>query len=390
VRCAQKHLENYAPTFVQKILLYAVSPQEPWRLRWDSLILMLVIYSSIMVPYDAAFMPDKPKSTLNTLVDITFYADILLSFWTGYDLGYELVLDKEKIIVNYLSTWFIVDFVATVEWSAVVSTFDEDLGASIGVKLLALIKIFRLARASRLIDRLTANGTMHSGYIEAGKFFMYVVMVGHLLACFFYLWPVLQSGESHENGSMKLGYAECVQDEDISHQVRACIADPLCDTAADGFGWFYLGQCMQGSWRQETSLEKMCLPGTCGAPDQNLVGLDERGQPTLDRRFWFDRLYLAFDWNQYETLDLCPDGTERANMPPRGLNATESHTLLTRCLDTAEHALTTRDPGYSKCPLCTNPRTLYTYSKCFPWNRFVLCRQSTITALSLTCAPRDA
>jgi hypothetical protein len=67
---AQKH---YTPTFVQTVLLYAVSPLDPWRLRWDLVVLVLVIYCSITVPYDAAFRPGKEATTLDKLADIVFY-----------------------------------------------------------------------------------------------------------------------------------------------------------------------------------------------------------------------------------------------------------------------------------------------------------------------------
>lgn len=260
---AQKHLANYAPTFVQTVLMYAVSPQEPWRLRWDLLVLVLVIYSSIIVPYDAAFRPDKDPANLDQLVDAAFYADIVLNFWTGFDKGYEIVLDKGEIVRNYVTGWFLIDFVATVQWDSIVGWFDDDLGASIGVKMLALIKIFRLARASRLIDRLTANWTTHSGYIEAGKFFMYVAIVGHLLACFFFLWPVLMSGELEPaDGRLATGYGECVEDVALSADVRAALSGTEPDLS--GEGWFYKNQCMQNSWRQGYGLQAIKLPMSCG------------------------------------------------------------------------------------------------------------------------------
>jgi len=37
-----------------------------------------------------------------------------------------------------------------------------------------LLKVLRIARASRLINRLTATWTLHTAFIEAGKFFFYV------------------------------------------------------------------------------------------------------------------------------------------------------------------------------------------------------------------------
>ena len=394
----QKHLANYAPTFVQKVLDYAVSPQEPWRLKWDLMVLILVIYSSIMVPYDAAFRPDKEMTLYDWAVDLTFYADIILNFWTGFDKGYEIVLDKNAIVRNYLTGWFVVDFFATVEWDIIVAGIDPVLGASIGVKMLALIKIFRLARASRLIDRLTANWTTHSGYIEAGKFFMYVAIVGHLLACFFFLWPVLWSGRLDPNdGRLLSGYGECVEDTDLSMDVRSWISeDP--DSVLGGEGWFYHNQCMQGSWRQGYALEVIQLPGHCGLNNgvsedarnilKNAVGrtwgkprdgednysdgapCDDgeegcrdggskapEGSPELDDSSL--DVYLAFDPLAHSAEDVCPVGTERAGLTPLPLDENQTFVQLTRCLNTAEFALRRTDQGFSMCPTSFRPFRLY-------------------------------
>jgi hypothetical protein len=88
--------------------------------------------------------------------------------------------------------WFFIDFVATVDWDKIIAlTGDERFADSPLVRMLRLIKVLRLARASRLIHKITAKWTLHSGYIEAFKFFMYVGIVAHILACFFFLWPTL-------------------------------------------------------------------------------------------------------------------------------------------------------------------------------------------------------
>ena len=59
------------------------------------------------------------------------------------------------------------------------------------VSLVRLIKVARLARASRLINRLTASWTMNTGFIDATKFLVYVLICAHWLACFFFFIPNL-------------------------------------------------------------------------------------------------------------------------------------------------------------------------------------------------------
>lgn len=104
-------------------------------------------------------------------IDAIFWADIVLTFHTGYDRGFTVVMEKRAIIMNYLKSWFIIDLAATLQWSI----FLQMAGISIQsplIRLLRLIKVLRLARAGRLIQRLTAKWTMHTGYTDAFKFFL--------------------------------------------------------------------------------------------------------------------------------------------------------------------------------------------------------------------------
>jgi Ca2+-binding EF-hand superfamily protein len=64
----------------------------------------------------------------------------------------------------------------------------------IGVAKLALLKMLKVARMlrfGRLITRVTAHRKVHTGYVEACKFFIYVLYVAHILACLFFLWSEL-------------------------------------------------------------------------------------------------------------------------------------------------------------------------------------------------------
>ena len=186
---------------------------------WDVMILMLVFFSSFWEPLKAAFIPG-PMSAAEWCVDLLFYADIVVAFWTGYDIGFEIVTDKKLIAKNYLSGWFWIDFFATVEWDLIVGAIDVN-GAidTATIRLCKLIKIARLARASRLINRLTASWTTDTAYIEAVKFFVYVLICAHVLACIFFMFPRLVGDNVDE---------------------RACrcydTSNPLCSDPAIKFG----------------------------------------------------------------------------------------------------------------------------------------------------------
>jgi hypothetical protein len=120
-------------------------------------------------------------------IDLVFWIDLIMNFFTGFDMGYEVVMDKSEIVQNYITSWFGIDLLATVQWAVVFESFGVSSDSAF-ISMMRLLKVLRLARASRLIETLTAKWTTHTGYIEAFKFFMYVGIVAHLMACFFYLW----------------------------------------------------------------------------------------------------------------------------------------------------------------------------------------------------------
>ena len=269
--------------FCMEFLKYAVRPDRRERLAWDFYILCLVVYSSVQGPYTAAFVGEQTMHFTDIVVDLSFYCDIVLNFWTGFDKGFEVIMEKKEIVKNYLGGWFFIDFIATINWDLVITAVGEGDSNSPLVRLLRLLKVLRLARASRLINRLTASWTLHTAFIEAAKFFFYVFMVGHLLACFFFMWPTLMECRRLPQdvavpmpgffGPDGLAGAPTGSTDDWNVLAETFMSTvdlggpDLSDVdLASGEGWYYASTCMQGSWRQAYGLQKICaLKATDGS-----------------------------------------------------------------------------------------------------------------------------
>ena len=90
--------------------------------------LTLVVYSCLTGAYDCAFYAESNSdmSWVEILVDISFYLDIFLNFYTGYDNGHEIITDKKEIAKNYVRGWFFLDLLATIEWDIVIGWFADD------------------------------------------------------------------------------------------------------------------------------------------------------------------------------------------------------------------------------------------------------------------------
>jgi len=101
---------------------------------WDWLILALVIFTAIEIPYSVAFvMPLQehrlanvikvtPLLVFNLCVDLMFIVDILINFRTTFvkQSTDEVISSPKQIALHYLKTWFLVDFVAAIPFEFMV------------------------------------------------------------------------------------------------------------------------------------------------------------------------------------------------------------------------------------------------------------------------------
>jgi len=89
-------------------------------------------------------------------------------------------------------------------------------------------------------------------------------MVGHLLACFFYMWPTLMACPRDKVGVPveTVGWDEAGLNRLPAAEFDLALAADagfiVDDSIASGEGWYYGGNCMQGSWRQGYGLEQIC------------------------------------------------------------------------------------------------------------------------------------
>jgi hypothetical protein len=111
-----REMANRVPGMMQ-CLKFAIHPHSMRKLCWDSWILILVFYSAFYTPYQAAYLePTRDMAGRDVVVDLCFWLDMILNFFTGYDKGFEVIMKKAPIVKNYLKRWFLFDFVSTMNW----------------------------------------------------------------------------------------------------------------------------------------------------------------------------------------------------------------------------------------------------------------------------------
>ena len=95
-----------------------IDPDGSFKTKWNFLIVILILYSIIVTPYRIAFSPTLQGRVdslnfsffLEIFVETVLVMDIIINFFQAYyDEEENLVISRNKIVVNYLQGWFIID-----------------------------------------------------------------------------------------------------------------------------------------------------------------------------------------------------------------------------------------------------------------------------------------
>ena len=92
-----------------------VFPDDPWKKRWDTVMLLACVATSLLTPHHVAFYDMSSVEWLvgESVIDFIFFVDIVLSFITVYYTSTEEVIDDRKLIIcSYLRSWFVVDVIS--------------------------------------------------------------------------------------------------------------------------------------------------------------------------------------------------------------------------------------------------------------------------------------
>ena len=82
-----------------------INPNSEWKTRWDFLIMFLIIYSAIVVPFRICFSAEAEGImwTLEVVASFIFIVDVIFNFNTAYFKEEKLVISRQRIVSRYFS-----------------------------------------------------------------------------------------------------------------------------------------------------------------------------------------------------------------------------------------------------------------------------------------------
>jgi len=226
-----------------------------WIGTWDLLLMMLLVISVIVTPFEIAFLPNEQPDNMspggiglfvfNRIIDAFFFADLVLQFNLAYEVmdrsqsldGQALsgqlpvptwVYDRRKIAVRYAKGWLIIDVLSIAPFwltSWLMSAdegsghqhgaFHANLNATDGgglelargglnapkmvriLRSLRLLKFSRLIKASKVMKRIETQMSVSWSALNLPKMFVLAILGVHYNACVWGLTPQLEFGEEY-------------------------------------------------------------------------------------------------------------------------------------------------------------------------------------------------
>ncbi|KAJ8449938.1 hypothetical protein Cgig2_029300 [Carnegiea gigantea] len=173
-----------------KLRKHIVSPFDPRYRAWEMLLVVLVVYSAWICPFEFAFLTYKRDALfiVDHIVNGFFAVDIVLTFFVAYvdRRTYLLIDDHKKIAIRYLSTWFIFDVCSTAPLQSL-SLFFTDHNGGLGFKALNMLRLWRLRRVSSLFARLEKDIRFNYFWTRCTKLISVTLFAVHCAGCFYYL-----------------------------------------------------------------------------------------------------------------------------------------------------------------------------------------------------------
>ncbi len=172
---------------------------------------IFLIYTSLVTPYRISFLNEESNIAINlqlfdNIIDLFFFFDIILNFFTAY-YTYDERIEKRlyKIVKHYLKGWFTLDLISVIPINLIMNEFIRDDNVTSLWNFRKIPKIYRLTRLFRLIKifskknhitKLTRNllDKFHIN-IQIERLVYYLVglfMFIHLSSCLFYFITKLE------------------------------------------------------------------------------------------------------------------------------------------------------------------------------------------------------
>jgi len=165
-----------------------IDPDHNLKQTWDGWIAALTIFASVELPLRFVIKYEMPLwlFTIDRIIVASFLLDIVLNFFTKIYIGGKPVTNKRRIALEYLKTWFIIDFIAAFP-------FDLFVGPGLikltdATRILRLLRLLRLTRLAQVMQKIGRADIINTSVLRMIFFTFWMALIMHWSAC---IWMAL-------------------------------------------------------------------------------------------------------------------------------------------------------------------------------------------------------
>lgn len=195
---------------------YIIPPNFRWKLRWDILVGILIIYSVLIIPWCISFdiEPELVATVVDVLVDVIFGIDLVMCFRTAFvDADGTIDTVTWHIGRRYLRTWFTFDLLSTFPVDRFVEAITGQGGAEARalkmirmVRLIRLLKLARMLKMGKLVQRIEDMLDLSPLTLRCINLGTKLTVMSHFLGCF---WFFVSSHGDPDANQCESGLLEC-------------------------------------------------------------------------------------------------------------------------------------------------------------------------------------
>lgn len=192
----------------QKEISGILYPDNLFRRIWDIIIIFLLLYTAIILPYTVCFIDTVPTSgigLIETIIDFMFLLDIFINFFSAYIDDVGIIIDNKKLIsINYLSGYFFMDFVSSLPIQLMLYSFETDIsGSKISIsriyktlRLIRFIKMIRVKKYDKILNYLFSHFNLNVALSKIVFITLITFLLVHISSC---LWFFITKLEKFNN-----------------------------------------------------------------------------------------------------------------------------------------------------------------------------------------------
>ena len=203
---------------------WLLSPKTNYFRAWSFILMTILIYTALAVPYRLSFTSDNDSDWLivDTIIDVFFFIDILVTFNSSYyDQDMKLVINRKVIVMNYLKTWFLIDVVSCIPFQFFLEKkqqVNKLVRLSRVPRITKILRLFKMLKflksfnSIEFINRFVEFMNISESIVRLFKFLSAIILAVHINACFWHLIPRLEE-DSVDSWTYRYNLIETTTDE---------------------------------------------------------------------------------------------------------------------------------------------------------------------------------